>query len=78
MNPFIVSLAIRLTILLLAGGLIAAAVRRSTHAMRHVVIAATLACVVALPAMMALVPQMAVPAPISRAVRLVNPIARPI
>ena len=57
MNPFIVSLAIRLTILLLAGGLIAVAVRRSTHAMRHVVIAATLACVVALPAMMALVPE---------------------
>jgi beta-lactamase regulating signal transducer with metallopeptidase domain len=57
MNPFIVSLAIRLTILLLAGGLIAVTVRRSTHAMRHVVIAATLACVVALPAMMALVPE---------------------
>src|SRR5664279_2226554 len=57
MNPFIISLAIRLTILLLAGGLIAVAVRRSTHAMRHVVIAATLACVVALPAMMALVPE---------------------
>ncbi len=57
MNPFIISLAIRLTILLVAGGLIALAVHRSTYAVRHVVIAATLACVVALPAMMILVPE---------------------
>jgi beta-lactamase regulating signal transducer with metallopeptidase domain len=57
MNPFIISLAIRLTVLLIAGGLIAIAVHRSTHAVRHVVIAATLACVVALPAMMVLVPE---------------------
>src|SRR5450432_3991711 len=57
MNPFIISLAIRLTVLLIAGGLIAIAVHRSTHAVRHIVIAATLACVVALPAMMVLVPE---------------------
>ena len=57
MNPFIISLAIRLTILLLAGGLITLAVQRSTYAVRHVVIAETLACVIALPAMMLLVPE---------------------
>ncbi len=57
MNPFIISLAIRLTILLLAGGLITLAVQRSTYAVRHVVIAATLACLIALPAMMLLVPE---------------------
>ncbi|MEO6210155.1 MAG: hypothetical protein ABIQ10_08540, partial [Gemmatimonadaceae bacterium] len=57
MNPFIISFAIKLTILLMAGGLAAILVRRSTYAMRHAVIAATLLCVVALPATMLAVPE---------------------
>jgi len=57
MTSFIISLAIRLTILLIAGGIAVFAVRRSTSAVRHVVIAVTLLCIVALPAMMLMVPQ---------------------
>ena len=57
MTSFIISLAIRLTILLIAGGAAVFAVRRSTSAVRHVVIAATLLCIIALPAMMFMVPQ---------------------
>ena len=57
MTSFIISLAVRLTILLIAGGIAVFAVRRSTSAVRHVVIAVTLLCVIALPAMMLIVPQ---------------------
>ena len=57
MTSFIISLAIRLTILLIAGGIAVLAVRRSTSAARHVVIAATLACVIVLPLMMLMVPE---------------------
>ncbi|HMI56977.1 MAG TPA: M56 family metallopeptidase [Gemmatimonadaceae bacterium] len=57
MTSFILSLAIRLTILMMLGLLVALATRRSTYAVRHVVIAATLACAIALPAMMLAVPQ---------------------
>ncbi len=57
MTSFIISLAVRLTILLLAGGLAVLAVRRSPSAVRHVVIAATLVCVIVLPITMLLVPE---------------------
>jgi beta-lactamase regulating signal transducer with metallopeptidase domain len=57
MTSFIISLAIRLTILLIAGGIAVFAVRRSTSSVRHVVIAVTLLCIIALPAMMLMVPQ---------------------
>ncbi|MBA3831865.1 MAG: M56 family metallopeptidase [Chthoniobacterales bacterium] len=57
MTPFILSLAVKLTALLIAGGLVTVALRHSTYAVRHIVIAATLACVVALPAAMILVPE---------------------
>ncbi len=57
MNPFVISLAIRLTVLLLAGALVTLAVKRSTYAVRYVVIAATIVSVIALPAMMLLVPE---------------------
>src|SRR5947209_2423771 len=57
MTSFIVSLAIRLTAIMLAGGLAALALRRSSYAVRHVVIAATLACAIALPPLMILMPE---------------------
>ena len=57
MSAFILSLAIRLTALMILGGLVALAARKSTYAVRHVVVAATLACAIALPAMMLAVPQ---------------------
>jgi Antirepressor regulating drug resistance, predicted signal transduction N-terminal membrane component len=57
MIDFIVSLAIRLTVIMLAGGLVALALRRSSYAVRHVVIAATLACAIALPPLMILIPE---------------------
>jgi hypothetical protein len=57
MTSFIISLAIRLTILLIAGGLVALAARRSTYAVRHVILASTLACVIILPATMRLIPE---------------------
>jgi len=57
MSSFILSLAIRLTILMVLGGLVALAMRRSTYAVRHVVVAATLACAIALPALMLAIPQ---------------------
>ncbi|MDQ2768709.1 MAG: hypothetical protein M3Y30_16330 [Gemmatimonadota bacterium] len=57
MSAFIVSLAIRLTILMMLGGLVALVARRSTYAVRHVIVAATLACAIALPALMLAVPQ---------------------
>jgi beta-lactamase regulating signal transducer with metallopeptidase domain len=57
MSSFIISLAIRLTILMMLGGLVALAARRSTYAVRHIIVAATLACAIALPAMMLAIPQ---------------------
>jgi beta-lactamase regulating signal transducer with metallopeptidase domain len=57
MTSFIISLAVRLTILLIAGGIAVFVARRSTSAVRHVVIAVTLLCIIALPAMMFMVPQ---------------------
>ncbi|MBK5189176.1 MAG: M56 family metallopeptidase, partial [Gemmatimonadaceae bacterium] len=57
MTSFIISLAVRLTILLIAGGLIALAARRSTYAVRHIILATTLGCIIALPATMRLIPE---------------------
>ncbi|HEY2897579.1 MAG TPA: M56 family metallopeptidase, partial [Gemmatimonadaceae bacterium] len=61
MTSFIVSLAIslaaRLTVIMIAGGLAAFALRRSSYAVRHVIIAATLACAIALPPLMILMPE---------------------
>ena len=57
MTSFIISLAIRLTVLLVVGGIAVLIARRWTSATRHIVIAATLACVIALPLMMLLVPE---------------------
>ncbi len=60
MTSFIVSLAIslaaRLTVIMIAGAVAAFALRRSSYAVRHVVIAVTLACAIALPALMILMP----------------------
>jgi beta-lactamase regulating signal transducer with metallopeptidase domain len=57
MTSFIVSLAIRLTVVMLAGGLVAVALRHSTYAVRHVIVATTLACAIALPPLMILIPE---------------------
>jgi beta-lactamase regulating signal transducer with metallopeptidase domain/vacuolar-type H+-ATPase subunit E/Vma4 len=83
MTSFILSLAIRLTILMMLGLLVALATRRSTYAVRHVVVAATLACAIALPALMLAVPQWrvgvlpAAPAKASLYSRSSIPAARP-
>jgi beta-lactamase regulating signal transducer with metallopeptidase domain len=61
MTSFIVSLAIslaaRLTVLMIAGGLAAFAFRRSSYAVRHLIIVVTLACAIALPPLMILMPE---------------------
>ncbi len=57
MTSFILSLAIRLTLIMIAGGLAALLLRHSSYAVRHVVIAATLACAIALPPLMVLMPE---------------------
>ena len=61
MTSFIVSLTIslaaRLTVIMIAGGLAAFAARRSSYAVRHVIIAVTLACAIALPPLMILMPE---------------------
>ena len=60
MTSFIVSLAIslaaRLTVIMIAGGLAAFALRRSSYAVRHLIIVVTLACAIALPPLMLLMP----------------------
>jgi beta-lactamase regulating signal transducer with metallopeptidase domain len=61
MTSFIVSLAIslaaRLTVLMIAGALAAFAFRRSSYAVRHLIIVVTLACAIALPPLMILMPE---------------------
>ena len=61
MTSFIVSLAIslaaRLTVIMIAGGLAAFALRRSSYAVRHLIIVVTLACAIALPPLMLLMPE---------------------
>ena len=61
MTSFIVSLAIslaaRLTLIMIAGGLAAFALRNSSYAVRHLIIVVTLACAIALPPLMLLMPE---------------------
>ena len=76
MNPFVISLAVRLTILLLAGGLMAVAVQRSSYRGAPRRARATLACVIALPITMILVPEWRVGVLPSEALAMV-PLTRP-
>ncbi|MGH7620904.1 MAG: M56 family metallopeptidase [Gemmatimonadaceae bacterium] len=80
MTSFIISLAVRLTVLLLAGGIAVFAARQSSSAARHVMIAVTLTCVIALPVTMLLVPEWRVavlPSPVVAPATAMVPAAMP-
>ena len=57
MNPFILALLVKLTLILALGLLVAASLRVSAPSLRHLVLFATLASCLALPALMLLSPQ---------------------